>query len=395
MNKDKHIVAIGLDGFPYGSAPAQKLKMMGLALKRNGNRFTVIGHRFVRKNEQNTGLKKVGKMQGVKYLTTSPEVFSPKNIWKKLICLFKGRINEIQLLIRLKKSKKLDGLIIYNSNFFYSFTNALLARLLKVPVYLVYFELRFTLGSRMEVFSNINNFLFDRYIFTFFNGILTISKMLENQVRKYSPNTPLLIVPPIVDFHEYENIEGVKNYPYFLYCGSVAYIQVISFILECYKLLNTSVYKVVLIVSGDSNRILLLEQIISDMNLESDVEIYNNISDRELKELYVNANALLIPLRNTKQDKARFPHKIAEYCASKRPIITTKVGEITNFFDDESALIANEYDANLFADKMKFVIDNPARCEQIADNSYRIGMKYFDYSKYSKPITEFMFGDVR
>ncbi len=393
MDRDKYIVAIGLEGFPYGSAPAQKLKMMGMALKTKKNIFTVISHRFVRRTEQNSKLEKEGEIQGIKYLTTSPEVFSPKNKFNKFICLLKGRINEINLLVRLKRSKQLDGVIIYNSSFIYSFTNALLVRFFNVPVFLIYFELRFTLASRKEVLSNVNNFLFDRYIFSFFNGIITISEMLENHIKKYSPNTPLLIVPPIVNFLEYENIDRKKRYPYFLYCGSIAYIEVMTFVLNSYKILNNSEYKVVLIVSGDSKKLLSLKHIISDLNLESRVEIFNNISDKELKELYVNANALLIPLRNTNQDKARFPHKIAEYCASKRPIITTRVGEITNFFDDDSALIANDYDINMFSEKMKYVIDNPVRSEEIANKSYRIGYKYFNYLNYSQPLTDFLIGN--
>ncbi|NJK98319.1 MAG: glycosyltransferase family 4 protein [Chloroflexia bacterium] len=109
---------------------------------------------------------------------------------------------------------------------------------------------------------------------------------------------------------------------------------------------------------------------------------------------YRNACALLIPLRDTLQDNARFPQKIAEYCAAKRPIISTRIGEVAYYFDDNSAILAERYNINDFSEKLVYVIQNPEKCEQIAINSYEIGKKYFDYKSYALPLKEFMFHQI-
>ena len=47
---------------------------------------------------------------------------------------------------------------------------------------------------------------------------------------------------------------------------------------------------------------------------------------------FFNSEALLIPLRNTIQDIARFPNKLSEYVGVSGLIITTDVGEIKDYF---------------------------------------------------------------
>ena len=109
--------------------------------------------------------------------------------------------------------------------------------------------------------------------------------------------------------------------------------------------------------------------------------------DKSLAELYVNAVGMLIPLRPTIQDEARFPHKIGEYCASGNPIITTNYGEIKSYFvDGKSALIAEHYDVQEFADKMLYVISNPEKANEIGENGKRVGLINFNYEDCGKKI---------
>ena len=91
-------------------------------------------------------------------------------------------------------------------------------------------------------------------------------------------------------------------------------------------------------------------------------------------------------MRNTDQDKARFPHKISEYCASCRPIITNNVGEIKNYFNETNAYLCADYDEQEFANAMHKVISEPDRANKIAMNSYKTGILSFNYKSYSKSL---------
>ena len=124
-------------------------------------------------------------------------------------------------------------------------------------------------------------------------------------------------------------------------------------------------------------------------------KIFSNIPFSELIDLYVNAAALLIPLRPTKQDAARFPHKISEYAATGNPIITTNYGEVAYYFKDgENALVADSYDISLFAEKMNFVIENLTRAKQIGQKGKELGMQKFSHIKYGPLLKDYLLGII-
>jgi glycosyltransferase involved in cell wall biosynthesis len=108
--------------------------------------------------------------------------------------------------------------------------------------------------------------------------------------------------------------------------------------------------------------------------------------------MYQNCLALLIPLRPTLQDIARFPHKIGEYTASKRPIISTNIGEVSIFFKDgENAFLSESFEVNNYSKKMQEVIDFPSKREVVAEQSFLTGIKDFNYKTNSERLYEFLF----
>jgi glycosyltransferase involved in cell wall biosynthesis len=72
-------------------------------------------------------------------------------------------------------------------------------------------------------------------------------------------------------------------------------------------------------------------------------------------------------------------------------MITTRFGEIKNydFRDEETALIAEEYKVDLFAEKMKFILKNPEKSREIGRKGRQMGLENFDYSKYGKVLLNY------
>lgn len=391
MSDKKYIVAIGLRGFPYGTAPIQKLKMMGRAIVDEGHEFLVISNEYIRKSNLNSRLKKKGEIDGVHYQTTSPSVFSPKSPLKKIQYKIIGKFRELFFLFSLKRKGELDAVIVYCNKFIYTSLWGFLLNILRVPCFLIYFELRSTVSNRTKWHLRLNDKLYDRFIFYFYNGFFVISDLLISHLKKYVRHKKYLNIPPIVDFDYYGLPLEKPSNSYFLFCGSLAYFEVIKFIIESYKRVQSSETKLYLVVSGSKEAKSKLNQLISSHRLEEKVELFSNVSDEQLKDLYKNANALLIPLRNTSQDIARFPHKIAEYCASGRPIVSTKLGEVANYFNNSNAFLANNFDVEQYADKLQYILDHPEEAEIVAKNGYKLGKEMFNYKVYSKPILSLIY----
>ena len=119
------------------------------------------------------------------------------------------------------------------------------------------------------------------------------------------------------------------------------------------------------------------------------LRVMTDLAYNDLINLYKNSEALIIPMRDTDQDKARFPHKISEYCASGRPIITNKIGEIGNYFNAENAFLCTGYNVDEYASAMLKVVSDPELADRVAAKSYKTGMEVFNYKTYQKQLRNF------
>ena len=112
----------------------------------------------------------------------------------------------------------------------------------------------------------------------------------------------------------------------------------------------------------------------------------------DLVKLYLGAKALLIPLRNSTEDIARFPNKICEYTASRGLVITTNYGEVKNYFNDNyNALIADEFSVNSYSGKLNQLYEiNDTQLEVMRNRSYEVCRKNFDIEVYKDELHSFL-----
>lgn len=98
----------------------------------------------------------------------------------------------------------------------------------------------------------------------------------------------------------------------------------------------------------------------------------------------------MIPLDpEYEQDIARFPQKIAEYCSTSVPIITTNVGEVEFYFTDKTCL-KSKFSAESFAENMVWIEQHKKEALQIGEESYGLGLNKFEYSKSCEDIFAFL-----
>ena len=114
------------------------------------------------------------------------------------------------------------------------------------------------------------------------------------------------------------------------------------------------------------------------------------VDDRTLEACYKSATALLIPLWNDDQSRTRMPNKLAEYLASGRPVVTSKVGDILDFLvDGVNAHLAQPGSELDFADRMIAVLRDPERANQIGAAGQRTCLAQLDYRVYADRLAGF------
>jgi glycosyltransferase involved in cell wall biosynthesis len=160
---------------------------------------------------------------------------------------------------------------------------------------------------------------------------------------------------------------------------------------DSFCLLNNDAVCLYLVVNGNKEQREKLEDYLHLSSQKNKIKIFSNVDQDKLDTYYKNATGLLIPLRPTTQDEARFPHKIGEYLASGNPVISTNYGEVKHYFTDgQNMLIAENYDIRSFADKMQFVLDNIPEAKKIGESGREMASKNFDYKLYGEKIIGFL-----
>lgn len=392
MQQQKSIVFLGFSDFPYGLAEAQKIILISKSLLLKQNKVTVISRNGTYRKNENPELKAEGIYENIVYKYASGSCMRNDNFIKRRIFELKGKINELILLKKMKKENNLDFAILSTRSFSLIFYYSLLGKILGFKVILNYVEYYSAIKKEKNQWAKrFNDFLFDNYAPAVTDSIFPISEFLINECKKKFPSKSFLKIPPLTDFSRYENIDPLDSEKYFLFCGYAGYKEIILFIIDAFELIENPSYYLYLIINGPESDMQVVQDYIVTKSKKENIKTFSRLNEKKLFTYYKNAKALLIPLRPTFQDIARFPHKIGEYLASANPVISTNYGEIKNYFTDmKNMLLAETYDVKLFAEKMQFVIDHPEESKKIGKSGMDLASELFDYRYKAEELDLFL-----
>jgi glycosyltransferase involved in cell wall biosynthesis len=324
-----------------------------------------------------------------KVIDVCNQKFRPKKFLKRFFFKLFSPIFEFWAFRNLNKSKKIDWVNVYTQYFGLCLFYYFLSKIFRFKTILHYVEIRSEFKNR-NLFLKLNDFLYDNYVMFLFDRYLPISRFLDEYLKEKNVNVNTLIIPPICDFGQFKSLKCHNNIAdsYFLYCGSSAYTEVILFIIEAFEKIKTdNSVKLYLVLNGPIS--VQIKELL-ERNFGR-IKLFSKLDYNELICLYKNSIALLIPLRNTKQDEARFPQKICEYLASGKIVISTNFGEVRWYFKDmENSLIANDYDVTAYSEKMDWVFLNSQNLKAIEERAYKTGKDFFDINAYRKSIKLFL-----
>ena len=389
-----YIIHLGFSGFPTGNAAVQRVKSTFKAIKNAGYTPVIINKQSVHKKVNYN--KRVNHFDDLIFIDTSPVLIKQDSFIKRNLNKAQGIINEFKFLC--SKRKKIHSAIFYASSFYELLYYRLLSRLFAFHLVIQYVEHRSSIPERDSFFTKINDKLFDRYCSNFCDGVIAISEFLKNEIHKKNQRLPILKIPAVCNFEDFETVEPANfDFDYYLYCGTVYYVPVIEFVLSFFeKVRDQQIYqgKIIFIIGGgDKKNLSFIKDLFEKSRYKDDIILQSNIPYDTLLSLYKSAELLIIPLRNNIQDIARFPHKVSEYTASGRPLISSKIGELKHYFvNQESALLADEYNVDMYVNTVKRMKDEKIDLEEIGRKGHAIGYKNFHYLSHVENLKTFFSG---
>ena len=387
-----NILYLGLNHFPYGLAEVQKSKLLCRGLIDAGCNVTVVIRRGVYTKDSHPEVEAKGTDEGVDYIFTSGSPYKSKSFLVRNLKKTWGWINESILLIKYARKRKLDVVIASTKNMGLLFRYRILSKLLNFKLVLMFMEYNSELSKEKYGRIRNNDLLFEKFAFGMIDGVLPISEFLIEVLNKKAPGLPYMKLPVLCDFDKFRSSNHRTTEKYFLFCGAVN-MNIISTILDSFEKV-AEIHEdclLYLVVNGPNYRMEKLHEYIEKMSYQNRIKIFSKLPYPRLVELYLDAIGLLIPMRPILRDIARFPHKIGEYTAAAKPIITTKFGEPANYFvDKESALIADEYNEDNLAEQFMYLLNHPEKAEKIGRKGHEIGLDNFDYRNNGIKTKEFL-----
>ncbi len=382
-------------GFPYGMAAIQKMRLVSKSLLRAGARVTVISNRAVHRRGTIPDFSPNGNFEGIEYVHTTGAVYRPASFVGRNTLKIRGVINELLLLFRLARQRRVDAAILGSLSFWRVLYYSCVAHAFGFPLVYEYVEFLSSHTTRQSLMRRVNDRLIDRYVFRLVAGVLPISRFLSDHVTRIAPRLPQLQIPVLVDVQRFAAYRNEPGPAYFLFCGSLGYLEVMLFILNAYDQTapGSNPWHLRLIVNGSRALRRTLEERIRQSPRTPFIQVTSDLSEEELTRSYVNASALLIPMRPNLQDEARFPHKIGEYLSTGNPVITTGFGEVKAFLvDGLNALVAREYDPLAYSEKLAWVMAHPQEARAIGERGRMLALETFDYSIYADRLRTFLSG---
>lgn len=232
--------------------------------------------------------------------------------------------------------------------------------------------------DRQNIYHKINGWLFDNFFFTLADGYITISKLINNKIIKLGK--PTLKIPPLAQKNNLFEL-NISHDNYYAYCGSIDYISEIKMLVLAFLKLNNE-FDLILVIGGDIKKIQTFK---NELKKYKNIKILSKISNEDLASIYSNAKALLLPLKDTIQNNYRFSQKISEYASHSGYIITNKVGDIPDFFDENINIIYCEYSITGFSLALEHTLTDE-NYNSIKKASFNVFEKHFTPFTYAEKI---------
>lgn len=129
------------------------------------------------------------------------------------------------------------------------------------------------------------------------------------------------------------------SHPLVLYLGQLHGGQYVRLFIESAKIILERGVKANFMIVGDGVRSEELKQKVKDLNLETKIIFTGAVDAEEVQEYIASCDITVACFEDNKVTRCKSPLKIAEYLASGKPIVASRVGEVETMIGDAGILV--------------------------------------------------------
>lgn len=380
MIKVKRIGMVFLGPFPIGNVSTLRIGSYCKALVDNG--YYVKVYILAPTAEAKINKKRLGVYDGIEYEYLTKITWQKENtsfIVKIIYYLF-----GILKMCRYMFKDKIDILMTYHSETLFNCFIAVFTKIKNIPFVL----------DKTEYPRN-KDFILEKLKLKCFDGIITISKELEEYYQNY--NESVFLLPMSINPKRYQGLHGIKNTDNITVVFGVHNRDCIEdSILGFIKFLkDTTNSSSQLILVGDYKRLFemhnleSLTQNIKDSGFENRIVFKGLVPIDEIPRILKSSRVLL----TTPQFfiSGGFPTKLGEYLLSGVPVVATRVGELEDYLCDKKDIIFVEpNNIDYIAQTLDWVFRNEHEAKKIGLSGAEKANRVFNAETYVNDLILFL-----
>jgi glycosyltransferase involved in cell wall biosynthesis len=390
MSKDRQDIKITVyttSDFPSGIASENYVRQMTLGLYENG-----AGVRVVRLRGRTYGGDNHTKINSSNLIFRRKPTIELFKLFE-MICI----ILFIPFSVTFEKLKhKTNAIFLYGIEYaYYNGPFLLISKILRVRIFRIVtdnYEAKSIAPAWWKKPKLIFYSLQIRFLDKYMDGLIVLSKFLQNRAmeNKVVPER-ILLIPHFIDLSQSGPTEKDESCIRIGFSGSATIEKGFFDLIEAYLILHKKFSNSVLIITGK-----LPDKIVSDMeplliDLKNGIKLTGYLAQDELNQMLRSCDILVNPTRNSKRGQAAFPTKLGEYFATSNPVVSTRTGDIINYFTDKKELVLVEPDSpQSIVDGITFIISNKELAIDIGKNGFKWGKNNLDYRINAKKVLKFV-----
>jgi len=397
----KKIKLITYANFPYGGASANFLRYFSLSLINEGHDVEVILPKgnIYGANVENPNQRK-GSVGNVKYKHLC-FTNQPKAIFGKIVSNLCSILFPFFYLLKEHFTSTYDIIILFNPSFSKVISLLLIKKIFNKRFIIIIPEF-FEKPNKQGLLTSIvwyDFFLGMKFLVKYADAFIVVSTYLKKYIQDdLKVIKPIMVLPNLMDPDIFELkdikpfIEGVTTIGY---TGTPTRKDGATDLIESFAVLHKKYPQTHLLIVGDVSG---GKSVIPELKKQAEeLQIINNITFTglvpftKIPELLNSCQILALTRPSGVFAEAGFPTKLGEYFACKKPVLMTRVGDISTYFNNEEHLvIVNPDDIVDIANGFKKIIDNPQLSSTMVENAYNWMKENLNYRTVNRNIAAFI-----
>ncbi|MDD3654570.1 MAG: glycosyltransferase family 4 protein [Desulfotomaculaceae bacterium] len=219
--------------------------------------------------------------------------------------------------------------------------------------------------------------------------ILVLSSEFKSKLRQWGFEGPVNLGSTLVgeNLLENESLEILSSFRHsnestnILYLGNISKAKGVWDVIKAYKILynQEGLQNLKCIIAGDGQELNELTKYSRTHDL--DIEFPGYVREKQKTAVFKNAHLYVFPSAHHEG----MPTSVLEAMAFGLPVITTRVGGLSDFFEDgKMGLFLDSREPEHIAEKIRYLLERPEVMRQMSEYNHRYAKEHFYASKVAR-----------